>query len=437
MLNAYLSKKFAMPILSILFAGAYSTIAFFIVGAPFLSILIANIVTFGLFFSTFKLFKEKKYLYIFISVVLIKLVLLILNAKFKFPLMAGVDWINYDLYAKDAISNANTIADIFNQSIDFFVFLMACIYKIFGSNVEQVYFYIFPFSLLLVKYVYKIAFLVSNKEKTATIAALVMLLWPVNIIFSIALLREIPIQLLVAASFYNFLVYYKQRKGWNLLYAFIFIILATLMHSGMVGIFVVYLYVLMQIKIYHKVKPLRVLPLVLAGSVLLAFSLTPLWDSMFKRFTPADSEDGVVTSLENQNKYLGDAATNYINSAPQNFNEVVTSAPYRLAMFALAPLPWQVYSFSTLISFVLDGILQLGILCMLLWLFKKRRKLPSKDKSILAVMMMCIVVTYLVFSFGTSNYGTAMRHRAKVAPIIAVIGSVYFLNRPRRLYAKN
>ena len=412
-----------------IFAVTYSVIATLFVGVPFWSVLLASTLTFILFASNLKLIKERKYAYIFFAITIIKLVLLVLNAKYKIPFMAGVDWVNYHNYALEAISGGDGIVDIFNNSLDFFVFIMALIYKVFGANAEQIYFYIFPLSLLMVRYVHKTVLLLSKKQKSADRSSVMMAAWPVDIIFSLALLREIPIQLLVIASFFNFLKYHFYKKTGNLLLAFGLIILAALTHSGMIGIFVVYLYALVQDRLYGKYRFVRVAGLVVAALAVLVISFTPLWDSMSKRFTSTSSENGVVTALENQDKYLGAAATNYISSAPQDTVGVITSIPYRFAMFTLSPLPWQVHNFGTILSFVMDGVLQLLVVYALIRLYRGREWLSKKLRNIGTLIMMCIVATYLIFSLGTSNYGTAMRHRAKIAPLVVVLLTAYEIKR--------
>lgn len=428
-----LLTKLSTPLLIGFFAIVYSVVAFLVVDVPFMSVLFASIIIFILFASNLKLIKNRKYAYIFITITVIKLILLILNAKYKTPFMAGVDWINYDTYAREALSGGGGIIDIFNNSLDFFVFLMATIYKIFGTNAEQIYFYIFPLSLLLTKYVHKTVLLLTKKQKSADRASLIMAFWPIDIILSIALLREIPIQLLVIASFFHFLMHYYYRKSVNLLLAFVFIIFATLMHSGMIGIFLVYLYALLQDKMYKKYKFIRIGSLIVVSLVVVIMSFTPLWASMSKRFTSSSSETGVVTALENQNKYLGDAATNYITNAPQDLGGVIASIPYRFTMFALSPLPWQVHDVVTVLSFILDGALQLYILFILVRIYRNRAGLSKKVKNIATLIMMCVISTYTIFSLGTSNYGTAMRHRAKVAPLVVVLITAYGVKRKQKL----
>jgi hypothetical protein len=418
-------NRFAMPIIVVSLAGIYSLVATLVLHTPFISVLLVNTLTFALFFTNVKLFKDRKKAYTYIITTLVLLVLLILNAKYKVPFMAGVDWANYDAFARSAIDNSQGIFDLFSNSIDSFVFLIAIIYKVFGSNVEQLYFYIFPFALLLFRYTYKTVYLLTSKYNMADKAMLIMALWPVDIIFSIALLREIPIQFLVILSFYHFIRYYEDRKRFSLSLAMMSIIFTTLMHSGMISIFVVYLYVLLQKKFYSHLKFIRIGGIILVSILVVLISFTPLWDSMSKRFTSLNSSTSAVTAIENQNKYLGEAATNYITSVPQDVVGIILSIPYRFIMFALSPMPWQVINSGTLLSFLIDGLLQIYVLFMVIKIYKKRKSHSTKDRDIITLIIMCILSTYLIFSLGTSNYGTAMRHRAKVAPLVVVLISVY------------
>jgi hypothetical protein len=433
--KGYFWAKFSAPLLIAFLAVTYSFAAHFIVDVPFVSVLLASILIFTLIASNLRLIKNRKYAYIFIALMAVKLILLLLNAKYKVPFMAGVDWINYHNYAMDAISAGGGIATIFNNSLDFFVFLMALIYKVFGPNPEQIYFFIFPLSLLLVTYVHKTVLLITKKQESADKASMFMAFWPVDIIFSMALLREIPIQLMVIISFFHFIRHYFQKRGRDLLLAFVFIILAALMHSGMIGIFLVYLYALLQRKLYKKLKFVRIGALVFVSIAVLVISFTPIWASMSKRFGEASTETGVVTALENQNKYLGDAATNYISTAPQDLGGVISSVPYRFFMFAFAPLPWQVHDVGTVLSFVLDGALQIVILFTVWRIYKNKEAVSLQLRNVATLIMMCVVATYLIFSLGTSNYGTAIRHRAKVAPLVVVLIAAFEVKRRQKVIA--
>ena len=67
------------------------------------------------------------------------------------------------------------------------------------------------------------------------------LIWPINLIFSITVLRETPIQLTFIISFYYLLKYIKELKVRYIISALIYSIIATLFHSGMIVLVIIYI----------------------------------------------------------------------------------------------------------------------------------------------------------------------------------------------------
>lgn len=424
--------NFYPMILMILFSAPYSIIAHLLTSAPLVSLLFINTITFFLLFRNILLIRERRARYVYVVIIFTFLLLLVLNAFIKIPFLAGVDWVNFDSYARSASESSDNLLGIWQNSIDLFVFICALVYKVFGASAEQLYFYIFPAALVLARYIYKTTFLITGKEKYAVLSLFIATLWPVNIVFSVALLREIPIQLLVAISFYHFIRYYKDKKNTrSLAISFLTVTGAIMMHSGMVGLLIAYLYVIIQRKFFKSVKPIRVRALLVMIPVIVLISLTPLWVPLSSRFGVLNTDDGAVRSLQQQQDYLGSASTNYIDSAPNNITEVIISAPYRFIMFALSPLIWQVRDVGTAVAFLVDGLLQLWFAYITIILIRNRKKLEPYYQQILTAAYLCIFFTYLIFSFGTSNYGTAMRHRAKIAPVVMVVVVVYSLERKR------
>jgi hypothetical protein len=100
---------------------------------------------------------------------------------------------------------------------------------------------------------------------------------------------------------------------------------------------------------------------------------------------------------------------------PQGLWDMIWKAPVRVVYFFFSPLPWEITKPQHFIGF-LDGVLYFILLC-LLW---KRRKFILKNSSA-KILLSMLVIYVLVFSLGTVNSGTTMRHRIKMFPIIIVL----------------
>jgi len=104
---------------------------------------------------------------------------------------------------------------------------------------------------------------------------------------------------------------------------------------------------------------------------------------------------------------------------PQGLWDMVWKVPVRVIYFFFSPLPWDISKYGHFVGF-LDGVLYF-IFLRLLW---KKRKFVLQNPSS-KILLSMLVVYVLVFSLGTGNSGTAMRHRAKIFPIIIVLAAPF------------
>lgn len=426
-LTPFKNNRLISLALSPLIAAPYSIVASSLVGAPFLSLVMINTVTIFLIFKAIEIIKTPSLRLIFVVVATLKLFLVLINAQFKTVPFTGTDWTSYDSMARRAIEASGTIVDLYNNSFDLFVFLVACIYSVFGENINQIFFYLIPFSFLTFRYVYKTVMLITKSERRASIAGLLVLAWPANIVFSISVLRESFIQLLTAMSFYHFTRYVKNKSG--LLKSYLFGFFASLTHSGLVTVPLAYTYVLLQRQKNKPYNMLNVRSIMTTGLVALVLTLTPFWGSIGKQLSGIQSATDITNTLETKSAALGNASTNYINSVPEDIGSLLLSLPYRLVMFTLSPFLWQISDIGTAIAFVIDAIPTFMLAVSFIFIFRNRRKFNKIGQNIIVTAAVCTILTLSVFSIGTNNYGTAMRHRTKILPILLVtvasFGSMY------------
>lgn len=400
------------------FVMLYTFVASRLADVSFISIFPANVLLFVTFCIYFKDFNgAKKYQLICILLFVVDLILIIYNSVNRNLPFTGVDWSNYDYFAKDALAKGGNIFGIFQNSLDLFTACIATIYKFFGANITIIYFYILPLSFIVSHYLYKTVFLITKDKKRSMLFSIIVLLMPVNFIFSLSVLREIPIQCVSMVSLYFFAGYMFGEKKHGLLLALLFAVLATLMHSGMIAILVVYFYVSAQKKLFKNVKILRISTFVFAAILILLVSL-PIFSPLTKRFNMSGGLEGITNSISAQNNVLigYGATTNYVESAPGNIWELILSLPYRIIMFVIAPLPWQINSGGTLVAFFADAIFRYYVVFKVIKAMFRISKYSTKNREAIDTTFMVVVLFDLVFCLGTTNYGTAMRHRAKMLP---------------------
>ncbi|OUM88706.1 MAG: hypothetical protein BAA01_00045 [Bacillus thermozeamaize] len=103
-------------------------------------------------------------------------------------------------------------------------------------------------------------------------------------------------------------------------------------------------------------------------------------------------------------------------AVPTSTTELLWKTPIRLAYFLFAPFPWDIRAPQHLIGLI-DGAIYL-VVALTLW---RKWSVVVSNKTALRVMIIVIAVLF-VFSFGVGNFGTGIRHRAKL--VVALLACV-------------
>ena len=233
-------------------------------------------------------------------------------------------------------------------------------------------------------------------------------------VYSVDFLREMVIQAIFSLSLYYF-VRYIYGKSNNYYPVIICSIIMSVFHSGFVGVLIGYIasYVFYD----KKTKRVNISLTNIAALVILVVLLyiSPLWEALASRFSDVGSVSDLSERVNNTSKFaIG--TTDYI-SAPSSNIGVILQTPIRFVFYLISPLPWQVNSVGTVIAMILDGTVR-WLLCYriikLIILAKKNLLKDPRNKSLIYTAMIIIGCTTLIFSWGTNNYGTAMRHRTSL-----------------------
>lgn len=348
----------------------------------------------------------------------VKLMLLVYQIQFKNLPLSGVDWVYYHRFGAQLATelNGDLLAIVTSPDWDLFTRLTAVVYSVFGAAPEQVYFFVFITSLLTFRYIYGAAELFLRDRRSAQRVALLFMVWPNEIVLSVTFLREMPIQMLVAASLYHFLRYWRDRSPSQLLVALAMSLAATAMHSGVIALPVIYAYLAIRARDRGGLQLGRTIVYAVAVVLLLSAPIAAPLLSKFGDLSQASTAvdlggDGGVEAVA--------ATTYYLN--PNLGDAPLVQLPYRLVMFALSPLPWQANTAGTALAVAVEGLPRLFMVAMLLMAFNRcRTGTPKTDVPLLGLLAM-VLATYVIFSVGVSTYGTAMRHRAKIFPIEIIL----------------
>jgi hypothetical protein len=105
---------------------------------------------------------------------------------------------------------------------------------------------------------------------------------------------------------------------------------------------------------------------------------------------------------------------------------LVLQAPIRVAYFLFAPFPWMLEEVSDVF-----GVIDSGLFFILIARVVRRRKALTENPSTMLVLGVFGAMA-LVFALGVSNYGTALRHRNKMLPLLIAASLSLHLPIPRR-----
>lgn len=370
-----------------------------------------------------------KYLHAFALVLAVKLLLLIYQIRYKNLPLSGVDWVYYDRFGSELAhtSGGNLWVILTSPHWDLFTRVTAVVYSISGSSPEQMYFFVFLSSLATFSYIFGAGKLLLGDSRSATIVAMLFMVWPNEIVLSVTFLREMPIQMLVAASLYHFLLFWRGRNPFQLLLAGALVLCAAAMHSGVIVVAGAYLYLAVRDRNSKGLQPVRT-------GLFLVFSFAllqlPIADSVMSKFGDFDPQLLTQPGGLEQDATLSGATTYYLSDDMSSVP--VLQIPSRLLMFALSPFVWQATTMGTAIAVVVEGFPRLWMVAMLLLCYRRCRSGEPKRDALLMVLLLSLLAGYIAFSLGVSTYGSAIRHRAKFFPIEIILAYAAFLAGPRR-----
>lgn len=119
---------------------------------------------------------------------------------------------------------------------------------------------------------------------------------------------------------------------------------------------------------------------------------------------------------------IQDANTTYLqNMIPTNAFDLLWQTPIRAFFFLTKPFIWDIRSFGHAISF-LDALVWIFIV----FTIYKNRVVIYKNPAAVAILLSCIVAIF-AFAYGTSNFGTAIRHRTKFYVEMLVLAAPFFI----------
>jgi len=328
---------------------------------------------------------------------------------FRLP-QGGKDTENFDIWANAILQlNPHTFLETISNGVKLFSTMGACIYYLFGRNPEIWAGSMIFFGLGTIFYTYRTTLLLTGSKKLSRISAWIIALYPNIAVLSVLVLRESPIQLFSIMSIYYYSKYTTcKKKRWLVLFLFS-ALFATILHSAMIYLLVGF--ALCAVLINNSGWFQRLFSIFMATGVLYLVDHTGLGLSKF-----GGSFDGALSILEERRNPI-DSGAKY----PEWLlikGELIDLAriPVRMIAFLFAPLiPFLVRTTKHALGLV-DGLLYFFCLASLIKNFSRVYRIKLRKALVLITL-----AGLFVYSMGSSNFGTNIRHRTKFLPIIVVL----------------
>lgn len=298
-----------------------------------------------------------------------------------------------------------------------FSILMGSVFRLTG--VSQLYgqFVIALFSIIAIIMLVKILDEVMD-EKDYDIKkniVLIVALLPNYAILSSIFLRESVVSMCVACSVYYIVRWMNGYRFVNFVIAFFFVLIASIFHSGSIAIAIAYiLFVFIfdkrKNRIRFSIKNLFVTMLLLAVVFYLYLNYG---DVLFNKMLNVSSLSDIGSTYSEG----GSSYAAYVGDSTTPLRMIMFAIP-RFVYFLFSPFPWQWRGIGDIIAFVFSSLFYLFAFVQGVKSLKYSNAAEKKYALIFFVIALC---TAFVFSWGTTNTGTATRHREKMVIIYAIL----------------
>ncbi len=232
-------------------------------------------------------------------------------------------------------------------------------------------------------------------------------------------LREMYVCFFILLSSFYLVKFINSNGVLDLLYSVAALLFASVFHGGA---FMYFFGLPFYLIFFSKLK----LPLKLFfGVVSVAIVAVVIQNIGLGKLEALQDADDVLEALVASRQSFTEARTLYLtNLVPSSAFDIIWQAPIRIFYFLFKPFPWDVRGFGDVLAFV-DAF----VWVMVAVLLYRNRKVIAQNKGAM-VLFFCLLAAIFTFSYGTTNYGTAIRHRTKFY-VVAIVLVAPFLPRVR------
>lgn len=345
---------------------------------------------------------------------LVRLILLFIQySGYNLP-QAGKDTVRLERWAFEMIQGyrSTDFIDIINNGAQLHCYIGYLIYSVIGRVPIIWSFLYLLMGLGTIFNIHKVVFLITNSYKLANRSAWIACFFPNMAIFSVILLREAPIHFFISLAVLYLVKYMKFKSSINIILFLIYGLIGSVFHSGVFSLFIGFLIFTIlfakKMNVFSKV--------LLVGVTLVGLYYINTIGIGLNKFG-GSFEGALEGALDGGGGMVDHGGSNYPDWLVLKGGVMdIFLIPIRIVAFLFAPLlPFLVRTGSHLL-----GLIDASVYLYIVYNIFKNKSYHINNN--LSKMILIIVFTMsLAFSFGASNFGTNIRHRAKVLPILLML----------------
>ena len=286
------------------------------------------------------------------------------------------------------------------------------IFQFFGMNrvvAQYTNMVVWVMGVMLLMRMWK-KFVISDRGKTLVL--FLIALWPNYILATMQLQRESLIAFFNLLAFYCLVEWLEKKKYSWLILSFVAAIPAALLHSASMAIWaanavVIAIWNQKKQKMAVSIKTVVIISIAFAGIILLFYS--PLKEVLFSYIQIGEISWKAVYNLY-QVRFVAGSSDYLRNMQVNNVWQFIGATIIRMLYFMIAPVPWEWTRVQDVIAFFMDGAIHVALFVLLVRFWIKTRN--HKKRAYMLFGFLYVLAFAGIFCWGTSNAGTAMRHRS-------------------------
>lgn len=389
-----------------------------------LVLLIVNIFLVGIYLST--KINNKKLLIILYFGYLIRILFMFYDL-YRAPLpFSGADtWSFHNTGIKISEALPNSMLDtpygLYAQFVGIIYYLFGGSVKMFVQHINILLFIASTMKIIEVLNLYK----VDEKYINLSIFLYVFIM-PVSLFQSTILLREMMIVYFMTQSIYSLLKYLKNNIKIYILYAYIFLFIASAFHSGLIIVVLPYTYILClydfrysKFIVTHKSMILLIITI---GVIIAGFNV---FGEYFVHLKGIEDIQSIIDKV-NPSEHAKSAGSAYLKDLyVVSGLGLILFTPLKVLYFLFSPMPWQIRGGMDIVTFLLDSMLYVIAMYSYGNMKKKKHKIPIEIYNIVNILYTIYLIMVIPYAWGTVAAGTAIRHRFKGFFIILIAYTIY------------